>query len=209
MDRDEGTDAHEGTGSEPESGHHHESGGHGESGHHHSSGDHDRAGHHDEDRASVGFGLLTVSSSRTLEEDATGDALEGAIGDAGMAVESRSLVHDEVAPIRATVEGMISDEAVDVVVITGGTGLTRDDVTPQAVDPLLTRQIPGFGELFRMLSYEDVGALAVLSRASAGLADVVPVFCLPGSEPGAMLGLEELILPTAGHLVGLAREHEE
>lgn len=185
MEGDEGDDSHEGTGGAAQSGHH---------------------GH---DAESVGFGLLTVSSSRTLQDDPTGDALDEAILDAGMLVESRTLVPDEVAPIRAAVEGLVTDDDVDMVVVTGGTGLTRDDVTLQAVDPLLTRQIPGFGELFRLLSYDDVGAKAILSRASAGLADDVPVFCLPGSEAGALLGLEELVLPTASHVVGLAQRDED
>lgn len=166
-------------------------------------------GHHGHDVATVGFGLLTISSSRTLQDDPTGDALADMVEDAGMTVETRNLVPDEVAPIRAAVEGMVATEAVDLVVTSGGTGLTRDDVTLQAVDPLFTRQIPGFGELFRLLSFDDIGARALLSRASAGLADEVPVFCVPGSEAGAVLGMEELILPTAEHVVGLAQRHED
>ncbi len=166
-------------------------------------------GHHAPDVTEVGFGILTVSSSRSLEDDPTGDALEAAVEDAGMTVETRNLVPDEVAPIRAAVEGMVATSNIDLVVTTGGTGLTRDDVTLQAVDPLLTRQLPGFGELFRFLSYDEVGARALLSRASAGLADEVPVFCVPGSEAGAVMGLEELILPTAGHMVGLAQDERD
>ena len=126
-----------------------------------------------------------------------------------MTVESRDVATDEIDAIRSAVESMVEDDAVDLVVTTGGTGLTRDDVTLQALDPLFTRQIPGFGELFRLCSYEDIGPRAILSRASAGLADDVPVFCVPGSKAGATLGLEELILPTAAHAVGLATEHRD
>jgi len=166
-------------------------------------------GHHASDAETVGFGILTVSSTRTRHEDPTGDALADAVEDAGMTVESRAVATDEIDAIRSAVESMVEDDAVDLVVTTGGTGLTRDDVTLQALDPLFTRQIPGFGELFRLCSYEDIGPRAILSRASAGLADDVPVFCVPGSEAGATLGLEELILPTAAHAVGLATEHRD
>ena len=184
-------------------GHHQEHGSHEGTGH----GD-AASGHHAHDVTEVGFGILTVSSSRTLQDDPTGDALVAAVEDAGMDVEARTLVPDDVAPIRATVEDMVGSADVDLVVTSGGTGLTPDDVTLQAVDPLFTRQIPGFGELFRFLSYDDIGARALLTRASAGLADDVPVFCMPGSRAGATMGLEELILPTARHVVGLTRRDE-
>ncbi|MEF8775249.1 MAG: MogA/MoaB family molybdenum cofactor biosynthesis protein [Haloarculaceae archaeon] len=166
-------------------------------------------GHHASDVESVGFGILTISSTRARHEDPTGDAMEAAVEDAGKSVADRQVVTDEVDTIRAAVEAMVADDSVDVVVTSGGTGLTRDDVTLQAVDPLFTRQIPGFGELFRLCSYEDIGPRAILSRASAGLADDVPVFCVPGSEAGATLGLEELILPTAAHAVGLAQDERD
>jgi molybdenum cofactor biosynthesis protein B len=196
MDHDEGTESREGT--DPHEGT--TDGGAGSD-----VGD----GHHSHDVTQVGFGVLTISSTRTLQDDPAGDAMVAAIESGGMTVERRSLVPDEVAPIRAAVEGMIDDDDVDLVVTSGGTGLTRDDVTLQAVDPLFTRQIPGFGELFRVRSYDEIGARAMASRAAAGLADDVPVFCVPGSEGGASMGVEELILPAAGHIVGLAREERE
>jgi len=165
---------------------------------------HEREGHHAPDVETVGVGLLTVSSSRTLEDDPTGDALVDAVEAADMTVATRNLVTDELAPVRAAVEAMLAEDAVDLVITSGGTGLTPDDVTVQAVQPLFTRNIPGFGELFRMLSYEAVGPLAMASRATAGLAEGTPVFCLPGSQDAADLAAGDLILPVAGHLVGLA-----
>lgn len=182
---------------------------HRETNHSHEGDHHGVDGHHEHDIEAVGVGLVTISSSRTLSDDPTGDALVTAVEANGSTVASRDLVSDEVAAIRAVVESMLDDETVDVIVTSGGTGLTRDDVTLQAVDPLFRRQIPGFGELFRYRSYEEIGAMAMASRAAAGLADDVPVFCLPGSESGATLALEELILPTANHLVGLARRHHD
>lgn len=183
-------------------------GGHDHGDHRSADEDHDH-GHHARDVDTVGFGLLTVSTSRTLEDDATGDALEESIDAAGHVVATRNLVTDEAAPIRAAVEAMVEDDSVECVVTNGGTGLTPDDVTVEAVAPLVDRRIPGFGELFRYRSYEDVGVLAMFSRATAGVADGVPVFCLPGSTDGATLAVEELILPVAGHLVAIAGRETE
>jgi len=90
-------------------------------------------------------------------------------------------------------------------VTTGGTGVTPDDVTVEAVEPLFEKRLPGFGELFRRLSYEEIGTQAIATRATAGIADGVPVFCLPGSESAVRLGTEEIIVEVVGHLAGLAK----
>ena len=114
------------------------------------------------------------------------------------------LVADETAAIEAAVAALL-DDGVDVVLTTGGTGLTPDDVTVDAIEPLFDRPIPGFGELFRWLSYEEVGAMAMASRATAGVVDDRLVFCLPGSENAARTGAERLVAPAVGHLLGLVR----
>jgi len=168
--------------------------------------------HHAHDAESVGFGVLTISSSRTAETDASGDALAGAIEDADQTVVVRDLVADDERAIRQRVEEMVGRDGVDAVVTTGGTGLSPEDVTVEAVGPLFDREIPGFGEQFRARSVDDVGPHGMLTRATAGVVDGGPVFCLPGSEQAASFGIEELVLPVVGHVVGLAtgsgHEHE-
>ena len=146
--------------------------------------------HHSHDAEAVSFGIVTVSSSRTLAEDPTGDAIETAIEDAGHESVARSLVADDPAAIVDAVSDSL-DAGADVVVTTGGTGLTPDDVTAEAVGALFDREIPGFGELFRYLSYEEVGPMAMASRATAGVVDDRLVFCLPGSENAARTGRQK------------------
>ncbi|MBV0923401.1 molybdenum cofactor biosynthesis protein MoaB [Halomicroarcula limicola] len=166
--------------------------------------DHHDGGHHHHDADAVAVGVLTVTSSRSLDDDPGGDAIEAALEDTGHEVLDRRLADDDAAAIADAVAAALDDGA-DVVVTTGGTGLTEDDVTVEAVGALFDREIPGFGELFRWLSYEEVGPMAMASRATAGVVDDRLVFCLPGSENAARLGSEELIAPAVGHLLGLVR----
>ncbi len=160
--------------------------------------------HHHHDAESVAFGVLTVSSSRTLETDESGDAIADAIARDGHAVAVRELVTDETDRIRGRVAELRDRDGVDAVVTTGGTGVTPDDVTVEAVRPLFDRDLPGFGEQFRARSVEEVGPHAMISRATAGVAGTVPVFCLPGSQQAATFGTTELILPIVEHVVALA-----
>lgn len=160
--------------------------------------------HHATDRVAVSVGVLTVSSSRTAADDRAGDAIVTALRDGGHAVADRDIVSDDEAAIKRTVEEFLDDDAVDAVVTTGGTGVTPDDVTIEAVRPLFDRELPGFGEQFRARSVESVGPLGMLSRATAGVSGASPVFCLPGSEDAARLGTADLVVPVLGHLVGLA-----
>jgi molybdenum cofactor biosynthesis protein B len=164
-----------------------------------------RDGHHDHDADSIGAAVVTVSSTRTRTEDASGDAIVAALEDAGHAVVERSVVDDDVTAIENAVAAAFDGADADVVVTTGGTGLTPDDVTVDALRDLFDRPIPGFGELFRWRSYEEVGPMAMASRATAGVVDDRLVFCLPGSENAARLGARELIAPAVGHLLGLVR----
>ena len=156
--------------------------------------------HLEDEPDEAAFGVLTVSTSRTLEDDRSGDAIVQAIEDDGRRVVARELVDDDREAIRAMVLTMAETEP-EAVVVTGGTGLGPDDVTVEAVAPLCDRTIPGFGELFRLLSYEDIGPNALLSRARAGVIETVPVFCLPGSTQGATVGTTELVLPTITHVL--------
>ena len=153
----------------------------------------------------LGFAVLTVSSSRTLEQDATGGAIAEAAQQAGHTVVDRLLVPDELTAIRGAARVLLERAEVDVVVVDGGTGFSPQDVTPEALQPLLELELPGFGELFRALSFEQVGAAAMLSRALAGIARGKALFLVPGAPAAAQLAMERLILPEAGHLLGQAR----
>ena len=153
----------------------------------------------------LGFGVITVSDSRAQEDDLSGRLLREGVAAAGHRVVESLLVADDVAAIRAAVWRLLEQPGLDVVVATGGTGLSPRDLTVEAVAPLFDRPVEGFGELFRMLSFQQVGAAAMLSRAAAGLVRDRAVFLLPGSPKAVSLALEALILPEAGHLLAQAR----
>ncbi|WP_430506376.1 MogA/MoaB family molybdenum cofactor biosynthesis protein [Haloparvum sp. PAK95] len=190
-----------------EAGHgHDEDGGHGhEDEHNHDDHEHDdHDDHHHHDVASVGVAVVTVSSSRTLDDDPAGDYIEAALEDAGHEVVVRELIPDDFDRIQTMANRLANRDDTDAVITSGGTGVTPDDVTPESVRQLFDKELPGFGELFRQLSYEEVGTKTVGSRATAGVVHDSPVFCLPGSENAARLGVEEIILPEVGHLAGLA-----
>lgn len=151
--------------------------------------------------------IVTVSSSREPEDDPGGDAATKLVEESGGTVTVRRLVRDDFAAIRGTVDRLASREDVDCLVTTGGTGMTMDDVTPAACEGLFERGIPGFGELFRVLSYDEIGHRAMASRATGGVVSGTPVFCLPGSRNAVRTAMAELVLPEAPHLAGLATRH--
>jgi len=153
----------------------------------------------------LGFAVITVSDTRKVANDVGGDTLREMATAAGHRVLAADLVPDDAPAIRQAVEAMLAREGIDVLVLTGGTGFSPRDRTVAAVAPLFDRPIEGFGELFRMLSYEQVGAAAMLSRATAGLVGDRAVFLLPGSPNAVALAMEKLILPEAAHLLGQAR----
>jgi len=165
--------------------------------------------HHAHDVSTLGVGVVTVSTSRSLDDDPAGDAIAAAFEAEGHEVAVRELVGDDFDTVQGTVDALVSRDDTDVVVTTGGTGITPDDVTVEAVEPLFEKRLPGFGELFRSLSYDEIGTRVVGTRATAGVADGTPIFVLPGSENAARLGSEEIIVPEAGHLAGLAGRHED
>ena len=154
--------------------------------------------------AKVPTAIVSVSDTRTLETDSSGARIAELLAAAGHPVISREVVRDEPELIRGALERWLRDEAVRAVILTGGTGVAPRDVTPETVEPLLERVVPGFGELFRMLSWQDVGSAALLSRALAGIAAGRVVFVLPGSRAAVELALEKLILPELGHLAAEA-----
>jgi molybdopterin adenylyltransferase len=144
---------------------------------------------------SLSVAVLTVSDTRTLETDTSGAFAESSLVAAGHRCLERIVIRDDIDSIRAALARIIDVQKVDVVVITGGTGLTRRDVTPEAVETLVTKVIPGFGELFRQLSYAEIGAATIQSRAFAALCGHALVFALPGSTAAVRLAMETIILP--------------
>ena len=137
--------------------------------------------------------VLTVSDSRSLADDASGDYLSGALQADGHRLVERALLPDDRYQLRALVSRWIADSAVDGVLVTGGTGFTGRDSTPEALLPLLDKEMPGFGELFRAISFEEIGTSSLQSRAFAGLANRTFVFCLPGSTSACRTGWEKII----------------
>ncbi|HJU25674.1 MAG TPA: molybdenum cofactor biosynthesis protein B [Rhodanobacteraceae bacterium] len=137
--------------------------------------------------------VLTVSDSRTPENDTSGDFLAAALAEAGHRLHERRIVRDDRYAIRAIVAAWIADVEVHGVLVTGGTGFTGRDSTPEAIMPLLDKEMPGFGELFRAISFEEIGTSSLQSRAFAGLSNQTFVFCLPGSTSACRTAWEKLL----------------
>ncbi|HEX6989234.1 MAG TPA: MogA/MoaB family molybdenum cofactor biosynthesis protein [Bacillota bacterium] len=149
--------------------------------------------------------VVTVSDTRGPDDDAGGALIEQMLAAAGHRVLARRFVPDEVEAIRGALQEALAMPGVDAVLLTGGTGIAPRDRTPEAVRPLLDRELPGFGEIFRMLSYQEVGAAGMLSRALAGAAGRCFVGCLPGSPKAVRLAMERLILPEIRHIINELR----
>jgi molybdopterin adenylyltransferase len=145
--------------------------------------------------------VLTVSDTRTDATDTAGRAIVEALNTAGHVVVGKAIEKDEPARVAELVRQQAVIGDVDAIITTGGTGLTSRDSTFEAVDALLTRRLPGFGELFRMLSYHDIGSAAMMSRACAGTIGRIVVIVLPGSEKAVGLAMDKLVLPELTHLV--------
>ncbi len=152
--------------------------------------------------------ILTVSDSRTAATDRSGDLLAEELETAGHQVTVREILPDEPDQVRAWLASTAERDDVDLILLNGGTGISRRDRTFEAVSSLLERILPGFGELFRLLSFEEIGAAAMASRAVAGTIGNKLVFCTPGSPAAVKLALTRLILPEAGHLVGELRKED-
>jgi molybdenum cofactor biosynthesis protein B len=152
--------------------------------------------------ASVACVVITVSDTRSAADDTGGALLAELLEAAGHRVVARSLVTDDVESIQNALDSAVMRDDVRAVLLTGGTGIAARDVTPEAIEPVLDRVIPGFGELFRSLSYQEIGSAALLSRALAGTVRGRFVAALPGSRAAIRLALEKLLLPELGHLAG-------
>src|SRR5215510_15070934 len=156
--------------------------------------------------ASVRCFVITVSDTRTDANDTSGNAIVSLLEQAGHAVAGRTIVKDDPDLVRGVIERELANPDVQVIITTGGTGITSRDSTYEAIDTLLQKRLDGFGELFRMLSYEQIGPAAMMSRAAAGLVAGRIVVSLPGSEAAVRLGMERLLIPELGHLVQQANK---
>jgi len=145
--------------------------------------------------------ILTISDTRTEATDTSGRAIFDLLWAGGHQVTGRKLVRDEPDEVRQAIQAQLDNADVQVIITTGGTGITSRDTTYEAIDALLDKRLEGFGELFRMLSYEEIGSAAMMSRACAGLARGKVIISLPGSENAVRLAMTRLILPELGHLV--------
>ena len=150
--------------------------------------------------------VLTVSDTRTAETDTSGKAIVAMLTAAGHVVSGTALEKDEPARVTELVRQQATIADVDVIITTGGTGLSSRDSTFEAIDALLDKKLPGFGELFRMLSYHELGPAAMMTRACAGTIGRVVVLSLPGSENAVRLAMTKLVLPELGHLVQQTRK---
>jgi molybdenum cofactor biosynthesis protein B len=156
----------------------------------------------------VRVAVLTISDTRTRETDTGGDVVEETMLEAGHEVVAREIVRDEATSIRTTLVDLLARPDVDAVVTTGGTGISARDTTYEVVERMVEKRLDGFGELFRMLSYEEIGAAAILSRALAGAVGNKLVASLPGSRNAVRLGMEKLLVPEVAHIVFELRKHQ-
>jgi len=150
---------------------------------------------------SVGCWVVTISDTKTPETDTSGAVIRELLGAAGHHVVGATIVSDEPAEVQRVVREACKDERVQAVILTGGTGITSRDSTFEAIESLLDKRLPGFGELFRMLSYQEIGAAAMLSRAQLGIHARRIVVSLPGSPNACRLALDKLLIPELPHLV--------
>ena len=157
----------------------------------------------------VRLAVLTISDTRTPENDTGGDTIEELMRGAGHEVVQRGIVRDDAARIRTELVNLLARPDVDAILTTGGTGISARDTTYEVVDRMLEKKLDGFGEIFRVLSYEEIGAAAILSRAVAGAVGTKLVASLPGSRNAVRLAVEKLLVPEISHVVFELKKHQE
>ncbi len=154
---------------------------------------------------SVRCAILTISDTRTEETDTSGPLIRRLLESDGHSVSRYQIVRDDVWQVRKVFVPWLTDSEIDAIITTGSTGLSPRDVAVEAIEPLLDKKLDGFGELFRLLSYEEIGSAAMMSRAFGGVANGKIVFCLPGSPSACQFAMQKLILPELRHLVWTVR----
>jgi len=157
--------------------------------------------HRRDQRIQTGFAVLTISDSRTIDTDRSGRLARDLIEADEHKVLAYEIIPNDADKILASVKRYVREPQIRVILTTGGTGVGRRDLTPQTLEALFSRSLPGFGELFRRLSYEEIGLAGIYSRATAGIIDDTVVYCLPGSTGAVELALRRIILPGLGHLL--------
>ncbi|RBW71235.1 MogA/MoaB family molybdenum cofactor biosynthesis protein [Bacillus taeanensis] len=146
--------------------------------------------------------VITISDTRTKETDKSGNLIQQLLEEGGFSISAYEIVKDEQAEIKEAVEAGVASNEVEVILLNGGTGIAKRDVTIETIQPMLDKEIVGFGELFRMLSYtEDIGSAAILSRAIGGVSESTAIFAMPGSSGAVRLAMTKLIVPELGHVV--------
>lgn len=150
----------------------------------------------------VRCGIITCSDSRTQENDVSGQLIRQLLTAEGHTVERYEIVKDEPTQIRGAIDQNLGLSAIQAILINGGTGVSQRDSTYETVNAMLDKRLDGFGELFRFLSYQDIGSSAMMSRSVAGVSGRTVIFALPGSEKAVRLAMEKLILPELGHIIG-------
>ena len=163
--------------------------------------------HREASPGQVRVAVLTISDTRTPETDTGGNAIVELMEEAGHEIPRREIVKDDAPRIEVILQELLSDANVDAVITTGGTGISARDTTYEVVSRVIDKKLDGFGEVFRMLSYEEIGAAAILSRALAGAAGSKFVACLPGSINAVRLATEKLLVPEISHVVFELRKH--
>jgi molybdenum cofactor biosynthesis protein B len=157
----------------------------------------------------VRLAVLTISDTRTPENDTGGDTIEELMRGAGHEIVERRIVRDDAARIRTEIVNLLARPDADAVITTGGTGISARDTTYEVVDRMIEKKLDGFGEIFRALSFEEIGAAAILSRAVAGTVGTKLVACLPGSRNAVRLAVEKLLVPEISHVIFELRKHQE
>lgn len=163
------------------------------------------AEHRAQSPQSLGCAVITVSDTRTLENDTGGQGVVDRLLSAGHRVAAREIIPDDPERMRPLLVDLAGQEGIDAILLTGGTGVSSRDQTFETVSQMLTKPLPGYGELFRMLSFQEIGPAAMLSRAVGGVMARTVVLTMPGSPAAVRLAMERLILPELGHLVREAR----
>ena len=163
--------------------------------------------HRDASPERVRVAVLTISDTRTPETETGGNAIVELMREAGHEIPHREIVKDDAPRIEVVLQELLTDDAVDAVITTGGTGISARDTTYEVVSRLIDKKLDGFGEIFRMLSYEEIGAAAILSRAVAGASGSKFVACLPGSTNAVRLAMGKLLVPEIPHVVFELRKH--
>ncbi|MBA7673569.1 Molybdenum cofactor biosynthesis protein B [subsurface metagenome] len=157
--------------------------------------------HKDKAPKRVSCAVLTISDTRTERDDESGRLLMGKLGENGHRVISYSILKNEAASIKKKIYELLKEEELQVIIVTGGTGVSCRDITIETIYPILEKKLDGFGELFRCLTYSEIGTGSIMSRAMAGVAGGKVILCLPGSPEAISLAVDKIILPEIGHLV--------